>query len=136
VRPNHSALFRYPWREVAAALAAAPPRADGARELRYVDPETGGPVMPTINCHALRLGDAPTRAELTTATTIAVVIEGEGESRIGESTIRWGRHDVFTLPRWQWIEHRMRRGPATLFMISDRELLRLIGQLRIETAAP
>jgi gentisate 1,2-dioxygenase len=37
------------------------------------------------------------------------------------------------LPRWQWIEHRATRGPATLFLMTDREFLARIDHLREET---
>ena len=40
---------------------------------------------------------------------MVVVIEGEGESRIGDKTFNWKQHDVFTLPRWQWTEHTATR---------------------------
>ena len=131
----YSPLFRYPWSQVRRALEAMNPDADGAKRLRYVNPVDGGPVMPTIDCSALRLGEGPTRRVRTTATTIAVAIEGEGESSIGETQIAWKRHDVFTLPRWQAIEHRAHRGPATLFLMSDRVLIERLGHLREDTGA-
>ena len=85
VRTLYSPLYRYTWESVDAALAAMPAAADGSRRIRYVNPVDGGPVMPTIDCYALRLARGkPTAALRTTATAIAVVIEGEGESRIGD----------------------------------------------------
>ena len=60
--------------------------------------------MPTLDCFAHRIGvGLTTRKARTTATAMVVVIEGEGESRIGDKTFNWKQHDVFTLPRWQWI---------------------------------
>jgi gentisate 1,2-dioxygenase len=78
------------------------------------------------------MGKSTTPAR-TTSTAIAVVIEGEGETRIGDKTFEWKSHDVFTLPRWQWIEHQATRGPATLFLMTDREFLARIDHLREET---
>ncbi len=66
---------------------------------------------------------------------MVVVIEGEGESRIGDKTFNWKQHDVFTLPRWQWTEHTASEGPATLFLMTDRAFTDHIGHLREETAA-
>lgn len=131
----YSPLFRYPWRSVKRALEALPAAADGARSIRYVNPSTGGALMPTIDAYALRPGATPTRRMRTTATAIAVVIEGEGESRIGERHFQWRQHDVFTLPRWQWTEHRARSEPATLFLMTDRQFLLGIDHLREELEA-
>lgn len=130
----HSPLLRYEWSRVSGLLDAVPPAADGSRRIRYINPVGGGPVMPTIDCFALRLGDAPTRRMRTSSTAIAVVIEGEGETGIGDQLFRWKQHDVFTLPRWKWIEHRRLQGAATLFLMTDRALIERIGHLREETA--
>jgi gentisate 1,2-dioxygenase len=131
----YSPLYRYAWSRVREVLAALPPSADGSRRLRYVNPVDGGAVMPTIDCHALRLpAGVVTRPLRSTATAMVVVIEGEGETRIGEQRIAWKQHDVFTLPRWAWTEHKA-SARATLFLMSDRELLKRIDHLREETAA-
>lgn len=131
----YSPLYRYAWRRVREALAAMPAADDGSRLLRYVNPVDGGAVMPTIDCHALRLAPrAATRPARSTATAMVVVIEGEGETRIGETRIAWKPHDVFTLPRWAWTDHTASTGPATLFLMSDREFLRRIDHLREESA--
>lgn len=128
----YSPLFRYAWERVARALEAMPPTKDGSRRLRYTNPATGGPVMPTLDCFALRPGKDPTTRMRTTTTAMVVVIEGEGETRVGDKRFQWQQHDVFTLPRWQWIEHLATRQPATLFLMTDREFLVRIDQLREE----
>jgi gentisate 1,2-dioxygenase len=131
----YSPLYRYPYTSVDQALAALPAAADGSRLLRYTNPVDGGAVMPTIDCYALRLtAGAPTRPSRTTATAMGVVIDGEGEVQIGELRFAFRPHDVFTLPRWAWTEFRARGGAATLFLMSDRELLRRLDHLKEETA--
>jgi gentisate 1,2-dioxygenase len=40
-----SPVFRYPWAQAAAAVAAAPLSKDGARRVRYVNPMNGGSAM-------------------------------------------------------------------------------------------
>lgn len=130
----YSPLFRYAWTTVRNALRAMPAAADGSKRLRYVNPATGGAVMPTLDCFALGLEPGrATRGARTTSTAIAVVIEGEGQTRIDDTTFTWKQHDVFTLPRWKWIEHQATQGPATLFLMTDRELLARIDHLREET---
>jgi len=135
-RTAYSPLYRYAWSRVKQVLDATPAQPDGSKRLRYVNPVDGGAVMPTIDCHALRLDrGAATKAQRTTATAMVVVIEGEGETRIGDTNLRWKQHDVFTLPRWMWTEHRSAAGNATLFVMSDRELMKRIDHLREESQA-
>jgi gentisate 1,2-dioxygenase len=130
----YSPLYRYAWSRVSQALDAVPAAADGSKRVRYVNPVDGGPVMPTLDCYALRLAPGrSTRPMRTTATAMVVVIEGSGASRIGEARFAWTKHDVFTLPRWQWIEHMATETPATLFLMTDRALTARIGHLREET---
>jgi gentisate 1,2-dioxygenase len=132
----YSPLYRYAWKRVSQALEALPEAADGSKRIRYVNPANGGPIMPTLDCFALRPGlNTFTRAIRTTATAMVVVIEGEGETRVGQSTFKWKPHDVFTLPRWLWTEHKATKGPATLFLMTDREFVSRIGHLREETKA-
>lgn len=129
----YSPLYRYAWTRVAQAIDALPTASDGSKRIRYTNPVDGGPIMPTLDCYAHRIGiGGLTRPVRTTATAIVVVIEGEGESRIGKTTFAWKPHDVFTLPRWLWTEHTATRGPATLFLMTDRELMKRIGHLREE----
>jgi gentisate 1,2-dioxygenase len=128
----YSPLYRYAWKRVVKAIEAMPSAADGSKRIRYTNPIDGGPIMPTIDCYALRPGASFTASSRSTATAMVVVIEGEGESRIGDKTFQWKAHDVFTLPRWQWTEHRATEGPATLFLMTDRELMSRIGHLREE----
>ena len=132
----YSPLFRYPWSRVQRTLEAMPAGAGGTRRLRYVNPVDGGPVLPTIDCYALRLDEgAATIRQRSTDTAIVVVIEGEGETMVGDTRIAWASHDVFALPRWQWTEHRAREGPATLFLMTDRALIERLGYYREDVAA-
>ena len=84
-----------------------------------------------------RVGYTPpgreTRRTRTTANAVCVVIEGQGESRIGEATHRWAARDVFTVPHWSWTSYRADGGPARLIMVTDREMLRRLDLLREET---
>ena len=51
----HSPKYRYPGEATRRMLAAMAPGPDGARTLRYVNPATGGAVMETFDCAAMRL---------------------------------------------------------------------------------
>ena len=71
-------------------------------------------------------------AARTNGNCVCVVVEGEGRSRIGETTIEWGPKDIFTLPHNQWATH-LATSPARLFQITDRELLRRLDILQEES---
>ena len=134
---TYSPLFRYPWPSVSNALDAMAPAADGSRRIRYVNPVDGGPVMPTIDCYAERFEvGRPTQPTRASYTAIVAVVDGEGSTRVGAKQFTWKKHDIFTLPRWQWIEHTANAGPASLFLMTDLSFVASIGQLREEKKAP
>jgi gentisate 1,2-dioxygenase len=129
-----SPMFRYPWETAVKALDATAPDADGARRLRYTNPTTGGAVLSTIDCYLLGLAKgAETTAYRTNSNAACVVVEGEGQSRVGDATITWGQKDIFILPHGQWIVHRALSDTARIFQITDRELFRRLDFLREET---
>lgn len=129
----YSPLFRYPWAATARALAAMAPLSDASRRIRYINPRDGGPVMPTIDCYALQLAAGrTTSAQRSTATAIVAVLDGEGVSQVGDARFDWKANDVFTLPRWQWVEHTAATADARLFLMTDRALIDRIGHLREE----
>jgi len=128
----HSPMFRYAWDRAVAALDALPAATDGSRRLRYTNPVTGGPIMATLDCYLLGLAKGQETAEhRTNSHCVAVVMEGEGQSRVGDETIAWGPKDIVSLPHGQWISHKATR-TARLFQITDRELLRRLDILRDE----
>jgi gentisate 1,2-dioxygenase len=65
---------------------------------------------------------------------VCLVVDGEGVSQVGDETIEWRQHDVFTVPRWNWVSHEAAGDGAHLFMFTDREVMRLLHFLREETA--
>ncbi len=131
---------RWPWRTVRAALARmGETAAPGAPViLRYVNPTTGASPLATIGseAHWLRPGER-TRAERRTASGVFHVIEGRGESRVGDTTLTWEPGDCFAAPPWQWVEHRNASpaSPATLFHMNDEPAVRALGLWQEETSA-
>jgi gentisate 1,2-dioxygenase len=131
--PSYSPVFRYPWAASVAALAAAPVAKDGSRKIRYVNPMTGGPVMSLLDCYMSRVeAAAETIPFRTTANAVGVVVEGSGVSRVGNETFAWGPKDIFSMPHGNWVSHRCERGSATLFVVTDREVLRRLDLLTEE----
>lgn len=114
--------FHYPGTATRALLERTPVAPDGSRTVRYLNPATGGAVMPTIDCYAVRLASGrPTQPRRATWNTVCLVVSGTGRSRIGDKVFEWGPNDAFTLPHWTWFEHEALGGDADLFLVTDRE---------------
>ena len=130
---------RWPWQTVRRALAAMAASAadDQPVILRYVNPRTGIAPLATMGAEAqwLRPGER-TRRERRTTSAVFHVIEGRGESLIGEPTLAWGTGDTFVAPPWHWIEHVHADGDAAcLFQFNDEPALRALGLFQEDTPA-
>ena len=104
--------------------------------LDYVNPVDGGPTMPTNQCrlHLLSAG-GQTRRHRHTWNSIYHVVEGEGETAVGDKTLRWGPHDTFSVPAWQWHAHRAARpNDAIVFSVSDDPIYRAFALDRVEVS--
>ncbi len=129
---------RWPWSAARKALEAMAAGAPAGRPviLRYVNPRTGDSPLRTMGCEAqwLRPGEA-TPAERRTASGVFHVIEGRGESRIGEETISWEQGDCVAVPPWHWVQHKSRSAsaPACLFHFNDEPAVRALGLYLEET---
>jgi gentisate 1,2-dioxygenase len=126
---DYSPVFRYPWSSAKPALASTPAADDGLRALRYVNPLTGGSAMSVIDCFLYGLAKSPSRPRRSTANAVCVVAEGSGRSTIGDHTFDWEQHDVFTVPHGQWASHHATSKDATLFVMTDRDLMARLGLL-------
>ena len=128
---------RWPWSTVRPALAAmtASASSDQPVILRYVNPRTGAPPLATMGAEAqwLRPGER-TRPDRRTTSAVFHVIEGRGESRVGDRTLVWDRGDTFVAPPWHWITHDNPTGaPACLFQFNDEPAVRALGLFHEET---
>lgn len=73
----------------------------GHAAVRYVNPTTGGDVMPTIRAefHRLREGtETPTRREV--GSTVFQVFEGRGAVVMNGETRKLEKGDIFVIPSW------------------------------------
>ncbi len=128
-----SPKYRYGGAATRRMLAAAPVGPDGARTVRYVNPTTGGAVMPTLDCYAMRLDKgARTRRKRGTYNMICLVVSGSGRSTIGEHEFAWSQHDVFTVPHWTFAAHEAIEGDAHLFVVSDKVAFERLDLVREE----
>ena len=134
---THSPLMHYPWDKTWSALQGLAPVADGSPYdgvvLEYTNPNSGGPVMPTMACHAqlLRPSEA-TKAHRHTASVIYHVVEGEGYSIVDGQRLDWSEKDVFCVPGWAFHEHvnSSAVNPAVLFSFTDAPVLQALSLLR------
>lgn len=109
----------------------------GARHTRYLNPATGRSVLRTLECQMLDIqAGGRTGPRRSTESVIYVVVEGRGSTKIGNRTVDWSQHDVFTAPRWQWTQHSADSDRALMFSISDREVLRSLGLLLTQAGDP
>jgi gentisate 1,2-dioxygenase len=129
-----SPVFNYPYgrtREALTILArnSEPDRYHG-HKMRYVNPASGEYAMPTIGAFMQLLprgfATAPYRS---TDGTVYVVVEGTGETRIGEQVFRWQPRDIFVAPSWMAVSHQADEA-AVLFSYSDRPVQEKLGLWR------
>lgn len=127
----HSPRVRWPIAEVLDTLQWTSENVDGSRTVRYTDPVSGGAITPTLDVYALELhARQPTHNYRNTGSTVCVVIDGEGETRVGDQVHTWTEKDIFTLPNWTWRSHQAHSKTAHLLQITDRELFRRAGLYR------
>jgi gentisate 1,2-dioxygenase len=101
-------------------------KSHGAR-VRYANPITGGPVLPTMGAH-LAMFPKNFRGEPYRSTdgTIFACAEGRGTTTIGDRVLQWGPRDVFVVPPWKRYAHATSE-QAVLFSISDRPAQEALG---------
>lgn len=128
VRPAHpetvSPILNYPYvrademlKSMSAHTAPDPWR---GHMLDYLNPLTGSWAMPTLATSMRRLpAGFSTKPYRSTDTTVLIVVEGEGTSRIGDEEFDWGPHDLMVVPSWKVQQHQANT-TATLFSYSDR----------------
>jgi gentisate 1,2-dioxygenase len=98
----------------------------GAR-VRYANPVTGGPVLPTMGAY-LALLPQGFKGETYRSTdgTVFVCAEGQGSTKVGDKVLEWARNDVFVVPPWMPYAHTAAE-ESVLFSISDRPAQEALG---------
>ena len=131
-----SPLFSYPYARSRETLEhvyrnSAVHPSHGAK-MQFINPATGGYTMPTIGAFLQLLPagftGAPYRA---TDGSVYCVVEGRGQSRVGESNFAWKEHDIFVAPSWYPVSHHAET-EAVLFSFSDRPVQKALGLWREE----
>jgi gentisate 1,2-dioxygenase len=106
----------------------------GAR-VRYANPITGGPVLPTMGAY-LALLPKGFKGEKYRATdgTVFVCVEGQGTTTVDGKVLEWAPNDVFVAPPWKHYSHQATK-ESVLFSISDRPSQEALGIWREDTRA-
>ena len=101
----------------------------GAR-VRYANPVTGGPVLPTMGAWLAMLPKG-FRGETYRSTDGAIFVcaEGRGSTDVDGKVLEWGPNDVFVVPPWQRYCHTAGK-ESVLFSISDRPAQEALGLWR------
>ena len=138
-RPERERLpLRYPWSEAKKLLETMAQQEgspyDGV-SLEYVNPITGGPALPTLGCwvQMLRPGES-TERHRHISSAVYFVVQGEGETLVGDQRLEWTEHDAFAVPNWSWHQHsnRSKSDAAILFSVNDIPVYKAFGLYREE----
>ncbi len=128
---NRTPIINYTYartRPIIARMAQAGDidKRHGAR-VRYANPVTGGPVLPTMSANLALLPKGfkgePYRS---TDGTIFVCAEGKGTTTVDGKVLEWGPQDVFVVPPWKRYSHQAEK-ESVLFSISDRPAQQALG---------
>lgn len=136
---NYSPMNKYPYKQSLAGLRAYH-ASEGSPEhgssMEYVNPITGGPVIPTISCSLTLLDEgAASAARRHTPSVVYCVLEGSGYSIINGERYEWTKNDFFVVPSWHWYEHHADAGQeVVLFSLTDRPIYDAFGLARDEHA--
>lgn len=124
-RGVHSPKYLYPWARTLEVLEGLRREAGSPHDgivVEYVNPLTGGSVVPTMSFQAqlLRPGEA-TRAHRHTSSTVYTVVEGSGVTEVEGRRLEWSRNDIFVIPGWKWHSHRngSASDDACLYAVTD-----------------
>jgi len=137
-RPRFSPLMLYSWDQTAEALHGLRSHDGSPYEgicLEYTNPQTGGPVMPTMSCRVqmIRKGEK-LKPRRVTGSSVFHVVQGKGRSVIEGKTFDWEKGDIIALPSWAQHAHSNTGSEdAILFSISDRPVLETLGFYREQT---
>ncbi len=130
-RPH--ARLRYAWRDTEPKLRAAPLDPHDGHRFDYLNPETGGPTMSTLSCHALLLPPGFEGASRRrTSSAVYFVVRGEGVLEAGDQKIPFGRNDSLVAPNFARtrLVNTSKTNDAVLFSVEDTPVLRALGFYR------
>jgi gentisate 1,2-dioxygenase len=138
----YSPLFKYEWEQTYESLRRYARVTDGSPFdgvlMNYVNPVTGGPVMPTMGAsmQMLRPGEK-TKAHRHTGSFLYQAARGSGYSIVNGQRLDWSERDIFCVPSWAFHEHAnaSQSEDACLFCFHDLPVINALGLYREEALA-
>ncbi|MEI7968124.1 MAG: gentisate 1,2-dioxygenase [Betaproteobacteria bacterium] len=124
-RPGASPLFAYPFSRSRAVLlqltdGTAPDPCHGMK-MRFVNPATGGPAIPTMGAYLQRLPEGFSGQSIrSTDGAVFHVVEGNGAVEIGGRLVEFGPRDTFVVPSWTAYRFHGVETASFIFSFSDR----------------
>jgi gentisate 1,2-dioxygenase len=130
----YSPLLKYEWSATYDRLCKASEVWEGTPWdgviMQYVNPASGGPVMPTMGAfiQLLRPGQH-TQAHRQTGSYVYNVAKGSGYSIIDGKRFDWRAKDIFVVPSWAAHEHvnLSKSEDAVLFSFTDQPVMKALG---------
>jgi gentisate 1,2-dioxygenase len=128
--------MRFAWADTLALLDARAASEGEADRRRFgTSIELPAPGMPTIGIHVHRMAAGWQGAGYRhNASSIFVVLQGRGSSRIGDATFDWSFGDVLAAPMGVDLQHAAREA-SVIVELSDDKLMRYCGFYRHEDLA-
>ena len=133
-RSATSPIFRYPYTETKDALT----RLSGAEnmdachgvKMEYINPDNGGPVLPTLSAFMQRLpGGFQGEFYRSTAAWVYHAVEGFGRTYVNNQILEWGPKDIFVIPAWYPHRHEA-TSDSFLYSFSDKGVHQKLGLFR------
>lgn len=137
-RRPFTSQYLYPWKRTREALdrmKAYPGSPYDGVLVEFVNPQTGGSVIPTMSFNMqLLLPGQRTQSHRQTSSAIYVVHQGRGYTEAGDQRIDWGKNDIFCLPPWVWHEHVNldTKADSVLLTVTDKPMVKALGMYREE----
>jgi gentisate 1,2-dioxygenase len=139
---RYSPLLKYEWGPTYEALQRLARVSGGSPyngiHMDYVNPVTGGAVMPTIGAamQMLRPGEH-TKAHREVGSFLYQCAKGSGYSIVNGQRLDWKERDIFCVPSWMWHEHvnASASEDACLFSFHDLPVMHALGLYRAEALA-
>ncbi|MGH2364051.1 MAG: cupin domain-containing protein [Chloroflexota bacterium] len=130
-----SPLMNYKWAQAEEALHALSPEDASPYDdlaLEYINPLTGGSVLPTMSCWIQRLRPGVhTKPRRQMTSKVFHVFEGHGRSIIDGQRFDWRKGDFFCVPTWSRHEHENdSSADAVLFSVQDTPIFQKLGLYR------
>lgn len=136
---RYSPLLKYEWAPTYEALSKFARVSEGSPfdgiMMDYLNPDTGGSVMPTIGASMQMLRPAErTKAHRQTGSFVYQCCKGSGYSIINGCRFDWRERDIFVVPAWMYHEHANASASedACLFAFHDLPVMRALGLYREE----